>query len=151
VSVLVFNEGFLAVTLNCLVSMIKFARLDNIIVTAAGASSLERCQQLRLPCYDAAHLIKSYGSQAAEADTKRNSPEWFQLVWIKTLVAHAIIKRDCDVLFADADTVFLKDANKAYTEFLDRYNAGGWLRGRVLAARGLAAVKWRLSALITVH
>jgi hypothetical protein len=80
VSVLVFNEGFLAVTLNCLVSMIKFGRLDNIVVASVGAGSLARCRTLRLPCYDAAGLIETYGNKAAEADAKRNSPEWFQLV-----------------------------------------------------------------------
>lgn len=101
-SVLVFNEGFYAVTLNCLYSMIKFGRLNNIVVTAAGAGSLSRCRELKLPCYDAAHLIRDYGSQAAESDTERNSPEWFQLVWIKTLIAHSIIQKDYDVLFAGA-------------------------------------------------
>lgn len=125
VSVLVFNEGFYAVTLNCLVSMIKFARLENIIVTAAGAGSVARCRQLRLPCYDAAHLMKAYGSRAADGDTERNSPEWFQLVWVKTLIAHSIIKKDYNVLFADADTVFLKDATSAYANILRDSGADG--------------------------
>ncbi|KAI8476532.1 MAG: nucleotide-diphospho-sugar transferase-domain-containing protein [Monoraphidium minutum] len=125
VSVLVFNEGFALVTLNCLVSMIAFANLENIIVTAAGAGSLGRCTELRLPCYDSAHLIAAYGSKAAEGDATRNSPEWFQLVWVKTLIAHAIIKRDYNVLFTDADTVYLKDATSAYASILRRYDADG--------------------------
>jgi hypothetical protein len=44
--------------------------------------------------------MKSYGSRAADADTQRNSPEWFQLVWVKTLIAHSIIKKNYNVLFA---------------------------------------------------
>jgi hypothetical protein len=100
VSLVVFNEGFYAVTLNCLVSMVRFGRLQNIIVTAAGRGSLVRCKQLRLPCYDAADLLRAHGGRAAEGDARRNSPEWYQLVWVKTLIAHAAIKRGYDVLFA---------------------------------------------------
>lgn len=125
VSILVFNEGFYAVTLNCLVSMIKFGRLQNIIITAAGKSSLTRCKQLRLPCYDAANLMKNYGSKAAEGDTERNSPEWFQLVWVKTLIAHNVIKKGYDIMFTDADTVFLKDATTLYKTFVDENRADG--------------------------
>jgi hypothetical protein len=133
VSVVVFNDGFYAVTLNCLASMYRYAALDNIIVAAAGARSLAKCRALRLPCFDAATLVAAYSSSngnssnssATAADARRNSPEWFQLVWLKTLVAHAVVSRGYDLLFADADTVFLKDATKAYTEFLDRYGADG--------------------------
>jgi hypothetical protein len=102
VSLVVFNEGFYAVTLNCLVSMIRFGRLRNLVVTAAGRGSLMRCKRLRLPCYDGAHLLKEHGSRAAEGDAARNSPEWFQLVWTKTLIAHAAITRGYNVLFAGA-------------------------------------------------
>lgn len=97
---LVFNEGFYAVTLNCLVSMYKFGRLQNLVVAAAGAGSLRRCQQLRLPCFDANLLVKANGGDAGAGDATRGSPEWFQLVWVKTLIAQAAIQRGYHVFFA---------------------------------------------------
>ncbi|GBF91853.1 hypothetical protein Rsub_04958 [Raphidocelis subcapitata] len=125
VSILVFNEGFYHVTLNCLVSAVKVAKLDNLVIVAAGARSAARCRQLRLPCLDAARLTREYGGAAAEGDAARGSAEWFQLVWVKTLAAHAAIARGYDVAFVDADTVFLKEAMPVYRDFLSRNNADG--------------------------
>jgi hypothetical protein len=125
VAVIVFNEGFSALALNCLVSLIEYGRSPNYIVTSVGASSLAYCQALRLPCYDGANLlanITTYEQQqqqeaaavaaasggsggnasalSTDVDAKRYTTDWFHLVWIKTLVAHAVNGLGYDVLFA---------------------------------------------------
>jgi hypothetical protein len=134
VSILVFNEGFYHVTLNCLISMVKIARLDNLVIAAAGPGSVARCRQLRLPCLDAVHLTRAHGGAAADGDAARGTAEWYQLVWVRTLAAHAAIARGYDVLFADADTVFLREALPVYRAFLKDNNAGAPRSRRAAAA-----------------
>lgn len=122
VAIIVFNEGFSALALNCLVSLVAYGNSPNYIITSVGASSLSLCQALRLPCFDGANLLSnitslpeaaaegSWGEAGAaaanksalstEADAKRYSADWFHLVWIKTLIAHAVNNLGYDILFA---------------------------------------------------
>jgi len=112
VAIIVFNEGFAELALNCLVSLVKFGNSPNYIITSVGASSLAYCRELRLPCYDGVNLLSNVtltgdegllrdkGALSTDADSKRYSTEWFHLVWIKTLIAHAVNSQGYNILFA---------------------------------------------------
>ncbi|KAI8475827.1 MAG: nucleotide-diphospho-sugar transferase-domain-containing protein [Monoraphidium minutum] len=123
VALVVFNAGFAPIALNCIVSLVRFGRAHNYVVAAVGDASVQHCVELRLPCYNASALVPP--SKATEGDTGRNSREWFNLVWSKTLVTDAIFMEGYDVLFFDADIVFIKEAFPVYNRFLDEYDADG--------------------------
>ena len=123
VALIVFNDGFSALALNCLVSLISYGNSSNYVVAAAGAASLAYCRALRLPCFDGSRLLQNttaWGAAPAgagggggssgggkealgtDADAARGSADWFHLVWIKTLAAHAVNVLGYDILFAGA-------------------------------------------------
>jgi hypothetical protein len=124
VFVMIFNESFAGLALNCIVSLVRYGRANNYIVGVVSQQSLQRCMQLRLPCYDASANATTI-TQAIDDSAKRNSLEWYHLVWAKTLVTNEVFRLGYDVGFADADTVFLKPALKVYSSYLDQYDADG--------------------------
>lgn len=122
VAVLIFNQGFAGLALNCIVSLVRFAKAHNYIVAAVGDGSVQHCEELRLPCYNASAAVES---KATDGDAGRNTQDWYTLVWAKTLVTDAIFEMGYDVLFTDADVVFIKEAFPAYNRLLDRFDADG--------------------------
>ncbi|KAI8476746.1 MAG: hypothetical protein J3K34DRAFT_400314 [Monoraphidium minutum] len=148
VAIVAFHEATAPLALNCIVSLAAFGGAHDYIVAAAGGPSLARCAALRLPCFDAGPLLanattleqrlggskrRALGAGAGDekavigvdGGAKRDGHDWYSLVWMKTLVTHAANALGYDVMFADADTVFLRDAWAAYRGLLERYDADG--------------------------
>jgi len=116
----IFNHGYAALALNLIVSLVRYAEVQNYIVGVVGNNSLASCITLRLPCYNATSM-----SNTTEGSASRYTLEWFHLVWSKTLILDQVFKLGYHVMFSDADMVYMKPAAAAYNNLLDTYDADG--------------------------
>ena len=83
------------VTLPPLRSFIVLGQASNYIVASTDGSSLLRCIELRLPCFNASsELLGTRGAAAHKSNQKLgiSSPRYQRVVWGKVFLAQSILK-----------------------------------------------------------
>ncbi len=115
VSVTFFTTAQRPMLLNCLYSMIKYGKAFNYIVVTIDHGSLAECLRLRLPCYNATHLL---GDFASGTDYSFGSPQYRKLVHSKPAIVWEVLRLGVNVHFTDVDVSFLRRVWPTFNRFL---------------------------------
>lgn len=120
ISVTFFTAAQRPMLLNCLYSLIKYGRALNYIVVTIDHTSLNECLALRLPCYNATHML---GDLASENDSSFGSPQYRKLVHSKPGIVWEVLRLGLNVHFTDVDVSFLRRVWPSYNRLLQNTGA----------------------------
>lgn len=120
ISVTFFTAAQRSMLLNCVYSLIKFGHALNYIVVTIDHTSLAECLRLRLPCYNATHLL---GELAAQTDSSFGSQQYRKIVHSKPGIVWEVLRLGLNVHFTDVDVSFLRRVWPSYSRLLQRTGA----------------------------
>lgn len=120
ISVTFFTAAQRPMLLNCLYSLVNYGRALNYIVVTIDHTSLNECLRLRLPCYNATHML---GDLASEKDSSFGSPQYRKLVHSKPGIVWEVLHLGLNVHFTDVDVSFLRRVWPSYNRLLQKTGA----------------------------
>lgn len=115
ISVTFFTTAQRPMLLNCIYSLIKYGRALNYIVVTIDHQSLAECLRLRLPCYNATHLL---GDFASGTDYPFGSAQYRKLVHSKPAIVWEVLRLGLNVHFTDVDVSFLRRVWPSFNRYM---------------------------------
>lgn len=124
ITVFLYTLGARIFLQNCIYSFVNYGKGHNYIVFAIGATSLQSCIQMKLPCYNATHMVRSAINDSHHADFF--TPDFINIGWVKIMAADAVFGFGYDVHVSDIDMVYMRHVS-SLADFAARVHADGTL------------------------
>lgn len=122
VSVLFFNYHQSVMTQNAIYSLVKWSQVCNYIVVVWDEPSLEVCQSLNLPCFNATDLAPSEIGVSKEAFL--HSPDYVKITWMKPILVAELLQLGYVVHASDIDIAYApSDLTLSYLKYINSANA----------------------------
>ena len=110
VSVAFFNYHQSVLLQNNIYGMVKWGGVCNYIVAVWDEPSLEVCQSLNLPCFNATSMVPGNKTIGSEREARLHSMDYIKITWMKPILVSALLElgyavhaTDVDIAYAPAD------------------------------------------------
>ena len=124
VSVVFFNYHQSVLLQNSLYSMIKWSGVCNYIVAVWDEPSLEVCQAMNLPCFNATAMTPGNEAIGVKKEARLHSPDYVRITWMKPILVSALVDLGFLVHASDVDIAYAPaDLTKSYLNFILQANA----------------------------
>lgn len=121
VSVTFFTAPHQPMLLNHIYSLVMFGKAQNYIVAVLDRHTLAVCQELRLPCYNASHLLGTL--DLSNTEHTFNAPVWRKLTHLKPNILAEVFRQGVSVHFSDVDVTYIREVWASYDHLLDTVGA----------------------------
>ncbi|KAJ3185968.1 hypothetical protein HDU85_000882 [Gaertneriomyces sp. JEL0708] len=118
ITVMLFHDKYRAITENAIYSMIEYGKVTAYVVGALDETSLVKCIEMNLPCFDASAFAPIRFEE--EAVTRY---AWAAISWVKPRMVNQLLRLGYTVHMTDTDISYIRDVWASFEKFMHEVDA----------------------------